>query len=209
VFRLYFISDSTLTPSEPPAQPLLEAVRAGVEMVQVREKSLTAREALAWSREIAAAATPGRTEVYVNGRFDIALAAGVGGVHLPSSGIPVGDVRRAAGEEFRIGCSTHSLSQAQAAEEAGADFIVFGPVYETPSKARYGSPVGLGALETVLTSVKIPVYAIGGIKPENVGPIAALPVAGAAVISAIAGARDRAAAVEKFRHAARRARGED
>jgi thiamine-phosphate pyrophosphorylase len=208
VFRLYFISDSTLTPSEPPAQPLLEAIRAGVEMVQIREKSLGAGRVLDLCRDVVAAAAD-RTEVYVNGRFDIARASGAGGVHLPVSGLPVSDVRRAAGTDLRIGCSTHSIPQALAAEAAGADFIVFGPVYQTPSKAKYGPPVGLGALEKVLTSVRIPVYAIGGIKPGNIGPIAALPVAGAAVISAIATARDRAAAVNMLRAAARRARGED
>lgn len=209
MFRLYFISDSALTPTEPPAQPLVEAARAGVEMVQIREKSLAALELLSITREVVAAAGAGGTQIYVNGRFDIARAAGATGIHLPEGGIPAGDARRAGGAGLKIGCSTHSLSQAAAAEEAGADFIVFGPVYETPSKKRFGPPVGLAALEMVLTSVRIPVYAIGGIGPDNIGQVAALPVAGAAVISAIALARDRAAAVSRLRDAARRARGED
>lgn len=208
MFRLYYISDSSLTPSETPAGPLVDAVGAGVEMVQVREKSLAARKVLAVTRKVVAAARGGGTEVYVNGRFDIARAAGATGVHLPVSGVPAAEVRRLCGEGIRIGCSTHSLSQAAAAQEAGADFIVFGPVYPTPSKAKYGPPLGLGALEQVLTKVKIPVYAIGGIGPDNVGAVAALPVAGVAVISAVATARDRRAAVNRLRDAARRARGE-
>lgn len=208
MFRIYFISDSTLTPSEPPARPLLEAIRAGVEMVQVREKGMGAAEALALTREIVAAARPGRSEVYVNGRSDIALAAGASGVHLTASGLPTGEVRRLWGGALRIGRSTHSVTEARDAEKQGADYVVFGPVFETPSKAAYGPPVGLDGLGEVLSSVKIPVYAIGGIRPENVGQVAALPVAGVAVISMVAKAPDRAAAIERLRDAARRARGE-
>ncbi|HXI02522.1 MAG TPA: thiamine phosphate synthase [Candidatus Saccharimonadales bacterium] len=208
VFRLYFISDSSLCPTEPPARPLVEAVRAGVEMVQVREKAMSAAELLAMTREAAAAAGPVGAEVYVNGRLDIAAAAGASGVHLPSNGIPVAAVRAVAPEGMRIGRSTHSPAEAAAAQKDGADFVVFGPVFETPSKARYGPPAGLSALGETLRAVTIPVYAIGGIRPENIGRVAALPVAGAAVISAIAMARDRAAAVDSLRAAARRARGD-
>jgi thiamine-phosphate pyrophosphorylase len=209
VFRLYYISDSTLTPSEPPAHSLVEAIRAGVEMVQIREKDRPAREVLALAREVASAASSTGAEVYVNGRFDIAMAAGVTGVHLPSEGLPPGVIRRAAPRKIRIGRSTHSPAEAAAAEKEGADFVVLGPVFETPSKARYGPPVGLGALEETLRAVKIPVYAVGGIGPENVEKVLALPVSGVAVISAIALARDRAAVIQQFRAAARRVRGEN
>lgn len=208
MFRIYFISDSTLTPSEPPARPLLEAVRAGVEMVQVREKGRGAAENLALTREIVEAARERRTAVYVNGRADVALAAGASGVHLPASGLPTAAVRERWGSVLGIGRSTHSVAEARAAEKDGADYIVFGPVFETPSKAGYGAPAGLEGLARVLESVKIPVYAIGGIRPGNIGSIASMGVAGAAVISAIAGAPDRGAAVERLRDAVRRARGE-
>lgn len=177
-------------------------------MVQIREKGRCAAEILDITREVVAEARSSRAEVYVNGRADIALAGGATGVHLPSEGLPTAAVARIWGGGLRIGRSTHSVAEAEAAERDGADFIVFGPVYATPSKAAYGPPAGLEALARVVRTVKIPVLAIGGIRPDNVGPVAVLPVAGAAVISAIAGAPDRGAAVERLRDAARRARGE-
>ncbi len=208
VFRIYFISDSAKVPSEPPSRPLVEAIEAGVEMVQIREKGWGAADVLVLTREVVAAARIRGTGVYVNGRADVALAGGASGVHLPAAGLPTAEVRRLWGKTLKIGRSTHSVAEAEAAEREGADYVVFGPVFETPSKAAYGKPLGLDGLAEVLRSVKIPVYAIGGIGPDNVGAVAAMPVAGVAVISTIAAAPDRAAAVERLRGAARRARGE-
>lgn len=208
MFRLYYISDRKLTPSEPPERPLIEALDAGVDMVQVREKDLEAAEILRIARAVAARAAGTGSEVYVNGRFDIAVAAGASGVHLPASGIAASDVRRAAPPGTRIGVSTHSRDEARAAAGAGADFITFGPVFETPSKRIYGPPVGLAALREVAGRMGIPVYAIGGIHSGNVEQVLDLPVAGVAVISAIARASDRRGAVEALREAGRRARGD-
>lgn len=176
-------------------------------MVQVREKDLPAAQVLRLSREVVAAASLRGTEVYVNSRFDIAAAAGARGVHLPASGLHASEVRRASKRKLSIGVSTHTIEEARAAEEEGADFITFGPVFETPSKARYGPPVGLRALHEVLAVVSLPVYALGGINLGNVERVLDLPVSGVAVISAIAQAPDMKRAVEEFRAAARRVRG--
>jgi thiamine-phosphate pyrophosphorylase len=209
VVAIYFISDRSLAPREPAARPILEAVEAGVELVQVREKDLPAREVLALARAAVAAASGGPTEVLVNSRFDIAEAAGAAGVHLPVRGLRASDVRRAGARPgLKVGVSAHSTAEAIAAEEDGADLVTFGPVFETPSKAAYGPPVGLGALREALAAVRIPVYALGGIRPGNVERVLELPVAGVAVVSAIAAAPDRRRAVEELRAAARRARGE-
>jgi len=208
VFRLYFISDRRLTPSEPPERPLVEALDAGVDMVQVREKDLDAAEVLRIARAVSAHAAGTASEVYVNSRFDIAAAAGADGVHLPASGLGAGEVRRAAPAGIKIGVSTHSAEEVRAAAGAGADFVTFGPVFDTPSKRIYGPPVGLAALKEAAGSSGIPVYAIGGIHSGNLEQVLDLPVAGVAVISAIARAADRRAAVEALREAGRRSRGE-
>jgi len=208
VFRLYFISDRKLNPEEPAERPLIQALEAGVDMVQVREKDLPAREVVRITRTVQACAAGRMAEVYVNSRFDIALAAGAAGVHLPVSGLPAGEVRSRAPGPLKIGVSTHSAREARAAADAGADYITFGPIHETPSKAAFGSPLGLSALSEVAGKVGIPVYAIGGIHAGNLAEVLDLPVAGVAVISAIARSADRRRAVAALREAGRRARGD-
>lgn len=206
MIRIYFISDRRLTPELPPSSVIVDAIEAGVDMVQIREKDLPAREVMGLARE-AVEASRGGAQVFVNSRFDIAAAAGAAGVHLPASGLLPGDVRGRAPRGMSIGVSTHSIGEAMEAEAQGADFITFGPVFETPSKAKYGPPVGLGALREVLKVVGLPVYALGGIHLDNVERVIAMPVGGIAVVSAIATAKDRKGAVEAFRAAARRVRG--
>jgi thiamine-phosphate pyrophosphorylase len=104
----------------------------------------------------------------VNDRSDIARAAGADGVHLTAQSLPVAVVRKTCGAEFLIGVSTHSLAEAQAARDAGADFVVFGPVFETESKRAYGAPQGPEKLREVTRALgEFPVVAIGGITLEN------------------------------------------
>jgi thiamine-phosphate pyrophosphorylase len=135
-------------------------IAGGVEMIQIREKGLDAAELLALVRAVAAAAAGKPTQVLVNDRLDVAIAAGADGVHLPSDGLPAALVRPHIG---LVGVSTHSLPEAREAEQSGADFIVFGPVFDTPGKTA----VGLDALAGVAAAVAIPVLAIGGITHDN------------------------------------------
>jgi len=105
----------------------------------------------------------------VNRRFDIALAAGAGGVHLPADGLPLSRVRAHTPRGFRIGVSTHAAEEASAAITAGADVVVIGPIFDTPSKRSYGAPLGpaaLGALPRV-DSHACDVFAIGGIGEDD------------------------------------------
>jgi thiamine-phosphate pyrophosphorylase len=126
------------------------------------------------------------TKVLVNDRLDVALAAGAAGVHLGENSLPVesaSEWRRSAGRlDFRIGVSCHSLESARAAERGGADYIFFGPVFATPSKASFGSPQGIERLREVCATVEIPVLAIGGVSADNAP---ACVEAGAAGIAAI------------------------
>jgi thiamine-phosphate pyrophosphorylase len=119
----------------------------------------------------------------VNDRSDIAGAAGADGVHLTAQSLPVAVVREIYGLEFVIGVSTHSLDEARAARAGGADFVVFGPVFETDSKRVYGEPQGLDKLREVTGALgEFPVVAIGGITIENVGECFAAGASGVAAI---------------------------
>ena len=108
------------------------------------------------------------TRLLANDRFDVALAARADGVHLTSVSLPARVVRETCGPEFLLGVSTHSLEEARAARDGGADFVVFGPVFETESKRAYGPPQGLEKLKLVTSELRdFPVLAIGGVSPEN------------------------------------------
>jgi thiamine-phosphate pyrophosphorylase len=151
------------------------AVREGVDMIQVREKDLPARELFKLVSRIRDLATGTKTRVLVNDRLDVALAAGVDGVHLPSNGLPVDRVRPLVKV---LGVSVHSLQEAIIAEKARADFVVFGPIFDTPGK----NAIGLEPLREVVAAVKIPVLAIGGITAKNTQQVRATGAAGIAAI---------------------------
>jgi len=111
-----------------------------------------------------------KTRLLVNDRSDIARAAGADGVHLTAQSLRVEVVRKTCGAEFLIGVSTHSLDEARAARAGGADFVVFGPVFETASKRVYGEPQGIDTLAAVARELgEFPVVAIGGVTLENAG----------------------------------------
>ncbi len=161
------------------------AARAGVDAIQLREKDIAGRALL----ELTAGAIEraGQTKIIVNDRLDIALGAGASGVHLGGESIGVAEafafrVSGRAPATFMIGRSCHSLEEASRAEEDGADYIFFGPVFATPSKARFGPPQGSGALAAVCRGVRIPVVAIGGVTLENAGACIAAGAAGLAAI---------------------------
>ncbi len=175
------------------------AAAAGIDLIQIREKQLDAR-ALCLLTEQAAAEVEGTSSLLlVNGRFDIALACGAAGVHLPADSLPAGAVRRAAGRRLLIGVSTHSLAEAKEAERAGADYIFFGPVFETESKRAYGPPQGLEKLSEVCAALEIPVLAIGGIDGEKARLALESGAAGVAAISCFLQTRNLKRAVAEIR----------
>ncbi len=136
--------------------------------VQLREKSVADRECLGWAR-LARSLLGAEVSLYVNRRFDIALAAEADGVHLPASGLPVPRVRGVTPRGFRVGVSTHGAAEAAARIGEGADLVVIGPIFETPSKRAYGPPLGEKALGELppLAEHSCEVFAIGGISEEN------------------------------------------
>jgi thiamine-phosphate pyrophosphorylase len=134
----------------------------------------------------------------VNDRIDVALACDADGVHLPAGSFDVRDARALIGAERLVAVSTHSPEEVVAAERAGADFVVFGPVFDTPSKRPYGDPLGLDLLKHAAASARIPVFAIGGITVDCLYDVRAAGAAGAAVIRAILAADDPEHAARGF-----------
>ena len=126
--------------------------------------------------------------LFINDRVDVAMAVDATGVQLSKASLPIATARALLGPQKIIGVSTHSLQETKEAEQAGADFVLFGPVYFTPSKAAYGAPQGLPALKAIVDNISVPVYAIGGIKLENIDSTKKLGVRGVALISAIVSA---------------------
>ena len=188
-FKLYLITDRKQT-----AIPLVDAVRlalrGGVRAIQVREKDLPVRELLALCRDVRALTKESGAKLFINDRVDIAVDVGADGVHLGHESMPAAAVRKIVGTDMMIGVSTHSLDEARRAEGEGADFVTFGPIYETPSKMRYGPPVGLEALRDAKRATDIPIFALGGVKGNNIGHVLWAGAYGVGMISAILGAED-------------------
>lgn len=163
---------------------IAQAAQSGCQLIQIREKDCAARALSEFVRAAIARARPHGAKVLVNDRLDVALLTDADGVHLRVNSLPVGEVRRLVSRaDFLIGVSTHSLTEAQAADAAGADFIVCGPVFPTPSKAEYGAPLGLTQFAEICRAVQSPVLALGGITPENCAQPLAHGAAGIAGIS--------------------------
>jgi len=163
-FQLYYITDRRQIPSGSLADCVAAAIGAGVDWVQIREKDLPARSLLAHTvAAVEHARRGGGTRVMVNDRLDVALAAKADGVHLGTNSMRADLVRRLAPPGFAVGVSCHSLAEARAAQAAGADYLLLGPIFATPSKLAYGPPLGLGLLRDVSAQVSLPVFALGGI----------------------------------------------
>lgn len=196
---LCYVTDrSALPPAGDAAAALLtkieEATVAGVDWIQLREKDLPARQSAALTRSAVAKAAASthvasRTMILVNDRLDVALAQSADGVHLGEKSIAVEEARRLADSvrarsdvPFLVGVSCHSINAARTAAAFGADYLFFGPVFATPSKAAYGAPQGLDRLAEVCQAVTIPVLAIGGINEHNAASCLAAGAAGIAAI---------------------------
>jgi thiamine-phosphate pyrophosphorylase len=167
------------------------ALRAlGVGALQLRAKELTDRDLHALAvRARRAFAPPGL--LVVNRRFDLALAAGADGVHLPADGLPADLVRRAAPAGFLVGRSTHALAEIEAARAEGADYVFFGPVLPTPSKRDADRAHGISSLSGA-AALGVPVVAIGGLDAESAPAALAAGAAGVAAIRALADLRHAA-----------------
>jgi len=160
------------------------AVDAEVPLFQIREKTLSARALYEVVVRAVSVTRDSKTRLIVNDRVDVARAAGADGVQLTARSLPASIVRRVCGPELLIGVSTHSREEAQAARDGGADFVLFGPVFETESKRAFGPPQGLDKLRAVTRALdEFPVLAIGGITLENIPACLSAGARGVAGIS--------------------------
>jgi thiamine-phosphate pyrophosphorylase len=186
------------------------AAAAGVDWIQIREKDLSGRDCGRLTREAlqraakstASNAAPAR--ILLNDRQDVALSERAGGVHLGEDSLPLLEAKRLSnaqsqGQDFLIGVSCHSLEAARSAASGGADYLFFGPIFATPSKAAFGAPQGLDRLAEVCRAVSIPVLAIGGITLANASECLAAGVSGIAAIRLFQDARDMSFLVQSLR----------
>lgn len=189
-FGLYLITDRRLPRGIDLLAAVARALEGGVRAVQLREKDLSGRDLYALAAAMRRLTSRYGAKLLINDRVDVALSCGADGVHLGVASIPPAQARRLLGPDAWIGCSTHDEAQLAAAEEGGADFATFGPVFATPSKAAFGPPVGIPALRRACRVSRIPVFALGGVGPGNVADVVSAGAAGVGVISAILGAED-------------------
>ncbi len=194
--RLCLVTDRHQTRGRDLVTLVGDCVAAGLPSVQVREKDLGAGALAALCRQLLCVTL--HSLFIVNDRVDVALATGAGGVQRTSTSLAVRDIRQVVGRSLYVGASVHSLEEAIEAETEGADWLIFGPVYDTPSKRAYGSPQGLPALARIAKTVTIPVIAIGGLTPERVAEVREAGAQGVAVISAVLSAPSPGDAVCRF-----------
>jgi thiamine-phosphate pyrophosphorylase len=197
-FNLYLITDRNITGSRPLLSVVEEALKGGALAVQLREKDLPTRELYELAYELRKVTNRYGAKLLINDRIDIALAVEADGIHLGHNSLPIYKARKLMGDKKLIGVSCHNLVNAITAQEKGADFITFGPVYFTPSKAVYGKPLGVDKLENVSHMLQIPVFAIGGIKAANTLEVTAADASGIALISAVLAADDPCAETRRL-----------
>lgn len=199
-FDIYLITDSKLFASETDFYSAIDkALQAGIKAIALREKDMPIRRLMQMAYCLRELTYRHKARLFINDRLDVALACHADGVHLPQSGIPTHLVKKMVKDTMLIGVSTHSTLEALDASQSGADFITFGPVFETPSKMQYGKPVGIKSLQKALKCTNIPVFAIGGIKPHNTAKVLKTGAKGIALISGILAQPDIKSAVKDYK----------
>ncbi len=203
-FRLYLVTDRHQTAGRPLLSVVGRAVRAGVRAVQLRERDLPTRELLSLAADLQREVP--EANLFINDRVDLALALVSHGVHLRESSLPTPVVRGMLRPQQLLGRSVHSIDGVEAAECQGADFVVLGPIYDTPSKQEYGPPLGLRVLEHAARTARIPIFAIGGITAARAREVRRAGGFGIAVLSSILSASNVEQSTEELMSAIELAR---
>jgi thiamine-phosphate pyrophosphorylase len=201
------VTDRRATAGRPLTEVVERCLGAGLPAVQLREKDLAGVELLDLARALRGLTARHGARLLVNDRVDVALAVDADGVQLPEAGLPPAAARALVGPARLLGVSTHSTGSLEAAQEAGADFVLFGPVYDTPHKRAWGAPQGTAALAAACRRANVPVLAIGGVTAGRVPELSEAGAAGVAVIRALLEADDPAGATRDLLAACDRAWG--
>lgn len=189
-FRLLLVTDRHQTNGRPLVPLLQRVLTAGVPAIQLRERDLSARELVTLARETQAVTASRRSQLLINDRIDVALALEGVGVHLRGNSLPVSVARQLLGAQRLLGVSVHAVEEVLSAQSQGADYIVLGPIYETPSKQMFGPPLGIHTLEKACRLVRIPIIGIGGVTTARAREMRRAGAFGVAVITAVLGAAD-------------------
>lgn len=197
-FRLLLVTDRHQIHGRSLVTVLSHAIHAGVQAIQLRERDLSTSELLSLAGDLQAITTPGGVSLIINDRVDLAMALGLDGVHLRADSLPSHSVRRIIGPRRLIGVSAHSAEDVRHANHGCVDYVVLGPIFDTPSKRSFGPPLGLDLLVEVCRNSSIPVFAIGGITCERVCEVRQAGAHGVAVIGALLTRDDIGAAVREF-----------
>ena len=193
-FPLYLVTDRTQTGGRPMVPLLRQAISAGLRAIQLREKDLDAAVLIDLAHDVLNLQRGATGQLLINDRVDVAMTLGNAGVHLRSDSLPVSVTRKLIGPDRLIGVSAHTVDEVGRAEAEGADFVVLGPIYDTPSKRQFGAPLGIRPLEEAATRYRLPVLAIGGITVSRVREVRRAGAFGVAVVSSILGSADVEAA---------------
>jgi thiamine-phosphate diphosphorylase len=196
---LMLVTDRRRSGDRPLAAVVDEAIEGGVNIVQLREKDLPAGELLTLARQLRGVCGH-RALLFVNDRLDVALLSGADGVHLGEESLPVAAVRRLIPATMFVGRSVHTVNAARQAELDGADYLVAGTIFASPSHPSV-VPAGIELLQRITARVSVPVLAIGGVNAENAEECRAAGASGVAVISAVLRAEDPRLAAERLRPA--------
>jgi len=179
----YYITDRRQLTGISLIASIRRALHLGVDFIQIREKDLPERRLFELARHAVSLARGTECRILVNGRADIALAAGAHGVHLPSAGLQIHDIRPWVPRNFYIGVSVHTMLEIRQACAQNADYILLGHVFPTKSKSGYGPSLGLEFLRKACSEAAAPVFGLGGIQPESIGPVLESGAVGVAGIS--------------------------
>ena len=186
--RLFLVTDRHQTNGRPLVPLLQRVLTAGVPAIQLRERDLSAKELVTLAREVQAVMASRRSQLLINDRIDVALALEGVGVHLRSNSLPVSVARQLLGAERLLGISVHAVEEAVQVESQGVDYIVLGPIYETPTKQMFGLPLGIHTLEKACRLVRIPIIGIGGVSTARAREMRRAGAFGVAVVTAVFGA---------------------
>ncbi|HXX74724.1 MAG TPA: thiamine phosphate synthase [Nitrospiraceae bacterium] len=197
-FRLLLVTDRQQTGGRPLLDVLTSALAAGVRAIQLRERDLSSRDLLRLARDVQRLTIASGAQLLINDRVDVAMTLDNVGVHLRANSLPVTVARKLLGGQRVIGLSAHSVDEVVRGEAEGADYVVLGPVYETPSKAMYGAPLGVRALEEACRRIRVPVIGIGGVTATRARDVRRAGVFGVAVVTAVLAADDVERAVREL-----------